>query len=567
MGFVTAAKRSGGGPFHWAGSRTANARDGSASIAFDGRIDNRRALGALAHEDDASLALRVYARDPSRFPQDLVGDFACVVVDHVRDRMLLARDFLGRRPLYYAQVNGAVHASTTFEGLLGSGAVSRAKDEATVAMFLSASPPSDGSTLWASIRRVLPGHVVVAERGRLASLRYWAPDLTEELDVTFEEACRRLEQLLETAVGETMGTDPAIQLSGGVDSSTVAGFCAAAEPRSLRAYAVVFPGHREADESSYLDAVDAHLGLDVRRLEGAALPVDDDVSQRSDLPMLPNAGIVHAILNAMTADGRKTLLTGDGGDDTLTASMYVYADLLSSLRWADLRRLVREHRTVPTVTLGRFPILSYAVRPMVPGRWVAALRQRLGRRAAPQYVRRSFADRTGLERRLAFDARPPHGVSYARFDALAALRSGWLVHGLEQNAHLYDRFGVQVASPLFDRRIVELALRLPPAFLSHGQIMKRALVSAAGARLPSAVARRTTKSDFSHLFAEALRARARTFAARDLAIADAGFVEPAPLRALYERTMAQYRAGDPRYAAHVLTLWMAYSVEKWLTTC
>jgi asparagine synthase (glutamine-hydrolysing) len=258
------------------------------------------------------------------------------------------------------------------------------------------------------------------------------------------------------------------------------------------------------------------------------------------------------------------MLTGIGGDYGLTGSYFHYADLLRRLRVAALvRRSWLDYRTPEAgwfagtfVAAGIWPALpeaaKHVLRPLV---------RRVSSPSIPDWIEPSFARRAGLRHRLAVPP-PPRPRSFASADVARLYAAPYLQHVLEMFERGSAECGVVDRHPFLDRRLVEFTIGLPDDQRWRRET-KSLLRRALGDRLPPSVRHRQTKGEFSHVVIEAFEMLGGESFWRDLLLAQAGWVMPAPLVARYRRMLARYRAGDVQYADDTGPLWLTAAVELW----
>jgi asparagine synthase (glutamine-hydrolysing) len=494
------------------------------AIVFDGRLDNRAHLDAPLHEYERLLALRVdaayalaaYLRWDGEAPRHLLGDFAFAVWDPRVRRLLLARDPVGARPLYYAVLPDGVTFASTLEQVLADPSLSHELDEATVLWFLyEHAGPWPGRTYYRDVRLVPGGHTLDVRPGGTRLTRYWAwPDRAPDRLFATERDAEELRALLLDAVRSRLrSTSPvAVTLSGGLDSGSVA--CVAGllhdkeDVAPIHAYSLLFERFTSCDERQYSAACAARFGF-------AYTPVVADdhwtlsgferwrpVFSEPFLGAFEDAQF--ALLSRAQADGCRAVMTGIYGDNLFAGSPgYLGRWLLRGwLRllhaqvgaWARVRR--RSY----------FLALAEALRPLLPPTLQASLLAAVGRR--PPGARAWLPPRVEAQHGLARRTLPWGPGAWWR-----ALREGLANLGQTPNGPHFDRiarrFGLELRIPLLDVRLVEFVLRAPPdAFFRHG-VTKWLLRRSLDDVLPPLVRDRTDKATFVPLSTHGLHQRRR----------------------------------------------------------
>jgi asparagine synthase (glutamine-hydrolysing) len=207
-----------------------HSRDGRFTLVADVRLDNRgeltAALGLTSGEArqlcDADILLRCLERWDERALDRIVGDFAFALWDAPAQRLLLARDFLGQRPLHFHRGRDFFAFASMPKGLHALAEVPRAPDEQTVAEFLTLMPQSGPRSFFQDIVRVEPAHIVTATRSGVSSRCYWNPQrLIAGQSIDYVEGLRyHLDQATQSRLRGANGIIGA-HLSGGLDSAAV----------------------------------------------------------------------------------------------------------------------------------------------------------------------------------------------------------------------------------------------------------------------------------------------------------------------------------------------------------
>ena len=542
-------------------------------LAADARIDDRGtlcdALG-VSHPQragltDAGLVLRAFTRWGEASPDHLVGDYAFAVWDRRRGTLFCARDPVGARPFYYTLDSGRFVFASAVEAVLAAPGVPDALDEAVVAAFLSSMQPDMTSrTFYRAVRKLPAGHAFTVEseagpnsdrtgRVRVRMERYWRPEQVPMAPPASDDAfAEQLLDLYAKAVRDRLRGGPVgVHLSGGLDSSSVAVLAARELRRQGRPAPPAFswlpalhgapPKPEHAREYALVDAVCAQEGLQVSH--GAPDPEEVvDVLRRDGT--LPGGSFnlnEEVVLRRAAAMGVRVILSGAGGDHCVSFNGRGHLPhLLLSGRW---RALAAEHRAQDRAAwrfLARIvlPLLHPAL-PVMRNRWRNGLSMRPRWFIDPGFARRA--------KPLVLPERRLIGVRRAQ---LRFLQDGRLGEFQDQWRARSVRSGVEYRFPLLDRRLLELALSLPPEqFRRPGHnrwLMRHALRPV----LPPEVRRNRDKTDparFEPLMdaiAEALPALRGRIAGRTPS--RARYVDVPGL--LEHLDPARFRVGPPRPA-------------------
>jgi asparagine synthase (glutamine-hydrolysing) len=554
---------------------------GALGLVLDGRIDNRAELAAslraagvhLRTDTDAELVLQSYGLWVDGCASRIVGDFAFAIWDRRRRRLFCARDPLGIRPFYYRDDGQTFIWGSELRQLLDTLPLGPEPNEGMLGEYLSSRLVDCKETLYRGILRLPPGHVLTVEDGRVHTTRYFDVDPRHEIRYrSDDEYAEHFREIFREAVRCRLRsvTPVAVFLSGGLDSSSIAGVAA----RLARNGHVPGPGFEaysldftqvEADERNWVDDVARMWELPVRhvRADAAVSPsLAEQVADLRDFPDLPNTHPWGLLLAEARRRGARTALWGYGGDEWLTGDTAHCADLLRRLRLVALTRRIRDDiRSLNLLggpSVGLADSIRWCVWPLVP-RPAKRLVRRFRSRDVPDWIAPDFARRVGLQERLAPDVAPPRLPTFAQRGIHRQLRSGWSVAEYEMVDRYERRRSMESRFPFNDRRLIEFALALPEEQRWRGTETKFILRRAAGDLLPSSVAHRKTKGDFTYLYAAALEREGGDEAFARLHLEADGFVRGDRVREMYRR----FRGGD---FGCLGALWMILATEWWYRT-
>lgn len=510
--------------------------------------------------------------------EHLVGDYAFVVWDRRRRKLTAARDPVGLRSLFYAELEGRIALSSSARALADltgrSGDLNLACIGAQVAGFVW------GNGTDTAFRGVLPmpaGHTLTWEPGRLGVERFWHPALAPDAaprDVA--EAALELRELLGTATVERMGTaTTAIWMSGGWDSTAV--FAAGqhalpdAERHRLRPVSISYPEGDPGREDEFIRDVSARWAADPHWLQSEHIPLLDDLYERAARTDEPPAHLYELwnreLARGARAIGARIALDGCGGDNLFQVSDVVMADQLRSGRMVSLARRARSRRGYGWKYLARAGVL-----PLLPESLVRGGERLIGRRLPRHYmemapapwVRGDFITTHKLRRRDLDVLNSIQGAGFAQTENILYVTApAWSWAGGYMRAALLQE-GIEARSPLLDLRIVEFALARPVAERSDGRETKILLRRAMDGLLPADVLaprpRRTgiTAGFSTRRMRESYPALLEKLFSEPLRLADLGIVNPAALRAGADRWLQH---GDD---AVRVRLFDAMRVEFWL---
>jgi asparagine synthase (glutamine-hydrolysing) len=542
-------ERNGPQPFHDQALR--------ATVVVDGRIDN---LPDIAHALDVdpkspvcAVLLAAYRRWGIDAAARTLGDFIVVIYDETDRRLVCLRDPMGQRPLFYGVGPHGIVLGSEMQQVVRHPAIPTDVNEGAIAEYLTYTPVTMAETLWRHVHRLPPAHALEIANRDIHVRRFWDfdPDAAGR-PMTAAEYDEELRALVASTTSCRVRDDDqvGVLLSGGIDSSIVAGLAQARRVESARspvhAFSVAFPG-LACDESPYVDTVVEKWNLPVTRanvtIPSQAL-LHREVDRYLDLPIYPNSLVTDPLRRAAEAIGIRVMLTGCGGDEFFAGNPHYPMDLV---RQGDLiggaRAFVRPFlsdrlRHVLKPVFGAKPLTYPWIRPELAQR--VALDDRTRPAAAPL-----FHDD---------EQRELHGMVTALLQVL----------GSEIDERAAQACGLEPACPLFDRRVAEFGLALPSTERWRGREQKVLLKRALAAFLPPSVAARNDKAEFSSTYVETLQAFGGRALFTNLRSNDAGWVTGTEIVSMYDRMIDLYSRGDGAYIALMGPLFVVAGLDMWL---
>ncbi len=358
------------------GNQPIGNEDGTIQVVFNGEIYNyrelRSRLAAAGHRlvtnSDTETLVHLYEDDGDRLVHALRGMFAFAIWDARRQRLLLARDRLGIKPLYYWERPGSLIFASELQAFLALEMFPRRLDPAAIGKYLALGYVPDPDCIFAGVRKLCPGHTLSWDRERGSELLgYWSPARPEATSIDEREAVEELRRLLTDAVCCHLVADVPLGafLSGGIDSSTVVAKMGLAMDRPVRTFSIGFE-EPEFNEAPAAAAVARALGTDHRELivrPDADVLVEDVVRLFAE-PFADSSALPTYLVARLAREGVTVALSGDGGDE-LFGGYTRYAEVLRQreLRPAALRRVIRGvARRLPHASPGRNRLLDLARR-------------------------------------------------------------------------------------------------------------------------------------------------------------------------------------------------------------
>lgn len=301
----------------------------SVAVVFNGEIYNYPALRerllarghTLATHSDTEALVHLYEDHGLELMQHLDGMFAFALYDFEAQRLLIARDRMGEKPLHYTQADGQLLFASELKSLLRHPAFQARLEPRALSRFLQHEYVPSPMSIFQGVHKLPPAHFLVLEGGELSVKPYWRLDLTPRPKPPKpHEAAAELRERLGVAVRKQLMADVplGVFLSGGLDSSTVAALATQAGSR-LKTFAIGFED-ASFDESDHAATVAKHLGCEHHLEVLSPSKLVDLVPQlmpRLDEPFADPSVLPTHLLAAFARKHVTVALGGDGGDELL----------------------------------------------------------------------------------------------------------------------------------------------------------------------------------------------------------------------------------------------------------
>lgn len=487
---------------------------GAVALTGDIRLDNRGELAAALRlppgVSDLGIVLAAYMRWGTSCAAKLIGDFAFAVYDGRQPQLCLVRDPFGVRPLHYSLTREGIAFASDVATLLRLPGVNTAADERAIVDYLGGFPEDESRSAFRGIQRVPPGTILIASRGRVASLTYWSPGtIAATRPASDAEAAEAVRFALREAVAARLpeGQQVGVLLSGGLDSSAVA--CLAADElarrsQHLHTLSATFRRSDAHDERGFQRAVGERTGAHAVTVSVAtanAWSIDEALGWYREPMPVGGQWLVEPLVRAASTDGIAELLTGVDGDRVVSHGQGRLAELARQSRWTELASELTRVDRGPLAALRQFAALAAVSRlpaPIVQRfdelRGVALRGYAPALRLVRPDVLRRFRVRERLRETYArpWSAHEHHVRALLRADRTADLA---VFHGLER------AYGIGFAHPFFHRPLVELCVGLPSRLKLHRGVSRLVLRNAMLGVLPEVVRGRRDKAHFDDPFA------------------------------------------------------------------
>lgn len=557
--------------------------DGQVQIVFNGEVynhnDHRPMLESRGHcyrtSSDTETIIHLYEEFGTTAVQHLRGMFAFAIWDAKQRRLVLARDRMGIKPVYYTLSNdGVLHFASEIKALIAARAVKPDLNYDALADFSANRYTSGDETLFRGVRRLPPGHTLVWQEGRVEIEQFWDLSFSkDEAPLSDNEYIEQFDQLFRESVRLRLMADVPLGmfLSGGIDSTAIAGAMSKLVSDPIKTFSVAF-AEREANELEYARMASRAFGTEHHDIVVSpqqffdALPA---MVYQEDEPIAHPSSIPLYFVSKLAAEHVKVVLTGEGSDELL-AGYDKYRKTIYNLS------LGRAYKNFTPASLRKL-----VKRAIENGNGASAVRQKLARTflCVPSDIESIYFDnfsvfsrsrQQGLftaETRARMGESDPYRTSLALMgetDAvtildqlLAADMKTYLHELLMKQDQMSMAASIESRVPFLDHKLVEFAARLPERMKLRGLTTKYILRRAMADKIPAEILNRKKmgfpvpigawlRGEFRHLVDEyVLGARA----------SERGIFEPDFVRNL----AARHQAGEN----HSERLWMLINFEIW----
>ena len=560
------------------GRQPMTSADGRCVTVFNGEIYNHRELRReleghgvrFRSRSDTEVVLEGYRWGGERFLERLDGMFSIAIFDHVDRRLVLMRDRVGKKPLFYAWRSGCLRFASEIRALLASG-VDAGIDVTQLPVLLALGYVPAPDTLYSAVRELPPASLLTLQAGEQPATRtYWAPRFDgPRLRLSHEEARREVRRLLEHAVRCRMEADVPLGafLSGGIDSTIVVGLMAGASTQPVKTFSIGFSGDRRFDETEFARIASrrfetAHTEFVV---EPSSFELVDELVEVHDGPFGDASAIPTSIVSRLTKQHVTVALGGDGGDELfcgyarfLAAEAGEYVPRAVSRLAARAAGLLPDTGS-PTSVARRAKRLTTTLARSLPQRllrWQGFFVDDIEDLVQPslretphihggedwmESVGRSCGRTSPLARALCVNFR-----SYLPYDLLVKADRSAMLHGLE------------LRSPFLDTALVEFAVALPDSMKRRGLRTKRILREAFEDLVPPPILHRG-KMGFGAPLGQWFRAGLRPYV-RDTFAPSARLYDYVRPEAV-ERLLTEHETG---LHDHEYKIWLLITMEHWL---
>jgi len=551
--------------------------DGSVSIVFNGEIYNYRELKTILEarghtfktNSDTETIVHAYEEYGPSCVEYLRGMFAFAIWDSRQQKLFIARDRVGKKPLYYSITrNGCFVFGSELKALLQHPDVERKINARALDAYFSLGYVPDPLSIFTNIEKLSPGHHLTFAAGRLSVERYWdfeyhtngnghrAADYLEELRALLQESVK-LRLVSDVPLGAF--------LSGGIDSSTVVGLMARQMDQPVKTFSIGF-NEDSFDELKYarLTAQEFHTEHHEFLVTPDICDVVDELAWHFDEPFADSSAIPTYVVSKLAREHVKVVLTGDGGDE-LFAGYTRYLTEQGRSKFDLLPRFVRNglmnplSQRLPHGAWGRNYLHNVSLDPIT--RYLDNVSVFSGLNKGALYTA-DFSDqlRNGSHLRSYFQELSGKVSTNAELDSLLYIDSKTYLPGdiLTKVDRMSMAVSLEARVPLLDHKLIEFVTRIPAGLKIMGTEAKHLFKKAVADLVPAEILHRPKQGfgvPLQHWINQQLRERLRD-TLNDPRTTQRGYVTREYVTVLLDEHERGRRD-------HAMALWALLMLELW----
>ncbi|MEO1429120.1 MAG: lasso peptide isopeptide bond-forming cyclase [Cyanobacteria bacterium J06633_8] len=567
-------------------------QDGNLVITSDARIDNREELIAALQINnrpsdkvaDSELILAAYEKWGEQCPEHLLGDFAFAIWDKRKQQLFCARDHIGIKPFYYYRNSDSFVFASEIKAIHTLPNIDRKVNETRIAEYLLIIFEDKTTTFYQDIFRMPPGHCMTVSKEDIKIRCYWELNPHKEIKLgSDEEYAAAFREIFTEAVRCRLRSAFPIgsTLSGGLDSSSVA--CVARnlldKNQPLHTFSVIFDETPECDERPFINAVLAQGNFTPHYLNGDKFTPLEDINSmiwHQDEPFyFANSYLYWNTCPAAKNKGIRILLDGFDGDTSVSHGLGYFDELANKGRWLELVKELKSRAKYTDTSLWNLlsPYLwGYALK-QSHRKFIYKVRRKLAklnkfRKAKSntqdityKIIKDEFIERIAWNEHLQrleekrSKPQPSERDSHYRY-----LNWGLIPFFLEVIDKSAAAASIEANHPLFDKRLVEFCLSLPPEQKIYRGWTRMILRRGMENILPKKVQWRTDKNNFEPTVIHALVDLNRELVEKVI-VHDSEHVEEyvdmEAVRKIYQQLISKRKPSD------VIPVWITTLLQYW----
>jgi len=486
------------------------------AITFNGEIYNFRELKreledlgySFRSSSDTEVILNLYKEFGERCFERLNGMFAIGLYDFTEKKLILVRDRMGQKPLYWGEFDGSFIFASELKAVKAHPSFQEELDLNSLSKYLSFEYVPSPYTIYKNLKKLEPATYLVFQHGKIRKEIYWKLNF-DSLDIPFKTAKNYLYEHLDVSVKRRMVSDVplGVFLSGGLDSSAIAYFAQKNSNTPVNTFSIGFEDE-SFDESKYAQKVADYLGTNHHNKILSAQDVLDFIPHIADIldEPLADASIIPTYLLSRFAKNELTVaLGGDGGDELFAGYPTFQADILARY-YKKIPKQIRQkfiEKTVNNLSVSDKNFsLEYKLKKFIEGfdgedayrhqRWLGSFSRGEKKELFKPEVWAQV--KTENEFSLIDDYLEEHQIEDDREKALMLYMRTYL---MDQVLVKVDRAsmktGLEVRAPFLDHHLVDFVNSLPYEFKQKGFTTKYILKHAMKGKLPNEIIFRKKK--------------------------------------------------------------------------
>jgi len=559
--------------------------DNSVFVILNGEIYNfqelRKELIALGHQftttSDTEVVVHLYEEEGNEFVKRLHGMFALAIWDEPKNRLILARDRVGKKPLFYSSDGTKLLFASAAKTLVQTGFHSPDINPIALTSYLTYGYVPEPLGIFDGIFKLPPAHILIYDDSGVRTQRYWELNKTSDNSITPNEAAIETRRLTDTAVASRLVSDVPLGffLSGGLDSSIVVASAAQHSTSKLKTFSIGFE-EKSYSELEYAKIIARHFGTTHEEfIVTADLTSDlESIVRMADEPFADSSMIPMYYLSERTSQHVTVALSGDGGDEVF-AGYDRYIGLKLARKYHHIPNFMRKNLISPITKLirespGKHSNLRRIKRLTYPAtdsaeHWYMGWMQQIRSESHADAFTSDFASTVSSygvwenHMAAAFEKFGDSNISRAAqwVDSTTYLPGDLLVKADRMSmAH-----GLEVRSPFLDHNLMDFASRIPDKYSRSGRSGKQILKRAYSDLVPHEILHRQ-KAGFSVPIGQWINGPLRS-SARDLLLAPSAEIHKVIKPPFIAQMLDQHLNHKQD---HAVRLWNLICLETWAQT-
>ncbi|MEC9293769.1 MAG: asparagine synthase (glutamine-hydrolyzing) [Chloroflexota bacterium] len=559
--------------------------DGSMFVILNGEIYNfqelRKELIKLGHKfkttSDTEVVIHLYEEEGNDFVKRLDGMFALAIWDEPKRRLILARDRIGKKPLFYSSNGRKLLFASEAKTLVQTGSLTPNIDPIALTSYLTYGYVPDPLSIFNGISKLPPAHILIYDNSGVRTQRYWELNKTIDKSITAKEAAAETRRLTDIAISSRLISDVPLGffLSGGLDSSIVVGSAAQMTKSKIKTFSIGFE-EKSYSELKFANIVAQRFETDHEEFTVTADLTSDleSIVRFADEPFADSSMIPMYYLSRQTRQHVTVALTGDGGDEAF-GGYDRYIGLTMANKYHKLPGFLRKNLISPITkmirespgkknNLRRLKRLTYppteSAAQWYMG-WMQQIRSETHANAfTPDFV--SAVSRKGGWKDHMSAAFQRFGNSHTVRSAQWADSITYLPGDLMVKAdRMSMAHGLEVRSPFLDHNLLDFASTIPDRYSISGRSGKQILKLAYSDLIPDEISRRP-KAGFTVPVGEWIKGPLKD-STRDLLLAPYSEIH----KIIRPQFIAQMLDQHWNYKQdHAIRLWNLICLETWART-